>query len=169
MNYNPFKTAITRNKPSKPLEILLDKNLLHGSILDYGCGKGFDSTYLKTQNYEIYSYDKYNEEFHDDSLLDRKYDCVMCNYVFNVIADLQEHEETLNKLKSLSDNVFVSVRSDVKAINENWKYDDKSIGYWTPKNTFQRFYTNENKMIDKLFGEVEYIENNSSFKLFRLK
>ena len=93
----------------------------------------------------------------------------MCNYVFNVIANLQEHEETLNKLKSLSNNVFISVRSDVKAINKNWEYDDKSIGYWTPKNTFQRFYTNENKMVDRLFGEVEYIENNSSFKLFRLK
>ena len=40
-DYNPFKkTAIIRNKLSKPMQILREKKLLRGSVLDYGCGHG---------------------------------------------------------------------------------------------------------------------------------
>lgn len=164
--YNPFATARPRNTLSIPTNILLNSNLLVGKILDYGCGYGFDTQFLKVKGFNIKGYDKYSEIYNKSCLLIDTYDTIICNYVFNVI-DLKEHNELLNKLKQMSNNIYISVRSDNNSIKDNWKYI-KSDDYWlTPKGTYQRFYTEE--MINKYFGEVKYIKSNNSFRLFRLE
>ena len=140
--YNPFATARPRNTLSIPTNILLNSNLLVGKILDYGCGYGFDTQFLKVKGFNINGYDKYNELYNKPYLLEDAYDTIICNYVFNVI-DLKEHNKLLNKLKQLSNNIYISVRSDNNSIKNNWKYI-KSDDYWlTPKGTYQRFYTEE--------------------------
>ena len=63
-------------------------------------------------------------------------------------------------------NIYISVRSDTRAIKSNWKYIEEHDYWLTPKNTYQRFYTEE--MVNKYFGQVEYIINNGSLKLFKL-
>ena len=163
--YNPFKTtAIKRDSLSIPVRYLVEKNLLQGRILDYGCGRGFDVESLRNQGYNIIGYDKYNLKFKEESLLNKSYDTVMCNYVFNVIADLKEHEEVRQLLKSLTNNVYVSVRSDISSVKDTWEYDEENLGYWTPSNSFQRFYTPE--MLNSLFGRVSLLRKTSSFIIF---
>ena len=168
-NYNPFiKTAIVRKGTSKPMRILREKGLLKGKILDYGCGHGEDTNILKMDyGINIVGYDKFNDTYNSEELLNKKYDIATCNYVLNVIPDLDEHKDVIELLRQLSDNVYICVRSDIKAIRENWVYNEQQLGYWTTNNSFQRFYNAD--MIEKLFGEVEYISNNSSFKLFKIK
>lgn len=165
-NYNPFKTAIKRNGLSKPTKILKDKGLLKGSILNYGCGYNEDGIILSKEGFNIFSYDKFNLEYRDDELLNRKYDTVICNYVLNVIDDLEIHKKVLEQLKELGENIYICVRSDVKAIKPSWTYNEEQLGYWTTSNTFQRFYDEET--VSKLFGEITYISKNNSFKLFKI-
>ena len=126
--YNAFKTAIKRNnKLSAPMKVLYDKGLLKGKILDYGCGFGEDVNKLKNLGYNIVGYDKYNTKFKIDFLLDKMYSVVTCNYVFNVIQK-NEHDKLLKLLKSLGDEIYISVRADKKAIKHNWVYDkDKDV------------------------------------------
>ena len=167
MEYNPFlKTAIVRKGVSKPMKILKDRELLKGKILDFACGHGEDVSILSGLGFDIIGYDKFNDTYRNDKLLVNKYDVVTCNYCFNVIPDLEEHRQVLELLKSLSDNVYISVRSDLKAIKPNWIYNKDQLGYWTTTGSFQRFYDDE--MVNELFGEIEYINNNASFKLFKL-
>ena len=166
-NYDPFKTAIKRNYLSRPMKELLKRDLLKGDILNYGCGFAEDNTYLWQEHHiQSWAYDKYNQDFKDDFLLKEEYDTVTCFYVLNVIPDLNEHEEVIELLRSIGKNVYIAVRSDIKAIRPTWKYDEKALGYWTTSNTFQRFYDKE--MIEKLIENVEYIVSNSEMKLFKL-
>lgn len=165
--YNPYiKTALKRNKLSKPMRILKERSLLNGNIIDFGCGNGDDVNILKTENCKIEGYDKFNSNFKYDYLLELQYDVVTCNYVFNTIPELDTHEETLKLIKRLGQDVYISVRSDIKAINSNWIWSDDECGWWTSKGSFQRFYDEE--LISKLFGDVEYIHSGNDFKLFKL-
>ena len=165
--YNAFKTAIKRNnKLSAPMKVLYDKGLLKGKILDYGCGFGEDVNKLKNLGYNIVGYDKYNTKFKIDFLLDKMYSVVTCNYVFNVIQK-NEHDKLLKLLKSLGDEIYISVRADKKAIKHNWVYDKDKDVYITTANTYQRFYDEE--MIYSYFSQVEYIVNNNNYKLFKIK
>ena len=167
--YNPFKTAIHRSENfSVPIKKLLEIGVIQKDkkILDYGCGYGEDCIKLLHSGYNIGGYDKYNEKFKLDFLLDLKYDIVTCNYVFNVIPK-QEHNELLKLLKSLGKDIYISVRADKKSIKTNWFYDKYKDVYITNKNTYQRFYTEET--VKQYFGEVEYIINNNNLKLFKIK
>ena len=92
--YNPFRTAISRNSLSVPMRELMNLCLfdLDSKCIDIGCGNGQDVEFLKYLGIDIVGYDRYNPNFKDDKLLESKYELVTCNYVFNVIYDLQEHK-----------------------------------------------------------------------------
>ena len=166
--YNPFKkTALSRTSPSVPTRTLHKKGLIQGKCLDVGCGKGFNVKWLKEHGIHIEGYDKFNEEFKNEELLNDKYDTVICDYVFNVVPDLNEHKELLEKLKNIGENIYISVRSDDKAIRPTWEFIKECDCYKTPKNSYQRFY-DEGKVIE-MFGEVEFIISNTSLRLFKIK
>lgn len=166
--YNPFKlTAIKRKDLSVPMRHLLDKNLLQGKILDFGCGRGDDLDKLLGLGLDIVGYDKYNPKYYDDELLKFKYDTVTCHYVCNVIPDLPTHQNVIQTIRDLGKNTYVSVRADTKSIKDSWKWDDHAQAYQTSTGSWQRFY--DTGMINLLFGDVEYLLNNSSVKLFKLK
>lgn len=169
--YNPFRTAIKRRELSKPMTILLTKELLHGKILDFGCGHGIDVKLLSSPplNYNIRGYDAYSPEYKNNiHLLEERYDIITCHYMFNVIPDLETHRKVLDTLRSMCKVAYIAVRTDTKAIKENWKWDSKAQGYWNTTGTFQRFY-DDYGLMDELFGEVEYIVDNNSMKLFKIK
>ena len=123
INNKAYLTAIKRNKVSAPMQYLLDKKLLliGIDILDYGCGRGFDA-----QFFGFYKYDPHY--FPNDQLLSLKWDCIVCNYVLNVV-DENVADEILKKIHSMLSNkgtAYITVRRDVK---ENG---------FTSKGTFQR-------------------------------
>jgi SAM-dependent methyltransferase len=169
-NYNPFlKTALHRKTLSAPMRLLKEKNLLQGTILDMGCGAGNDVQFLQKDGFDIVGYDKYNPVYKEDRLLECYFDTITCNYVFNVIPDLQEHYNLIKLLKQLGKNIYIAVRSDIKAKNDTWVWSDREQGYWTSKGSFQRFYNNT--LVSFLFGvhgEIQYIHDGSDFKLFKL-
>lgn len=176
-DYDRSKTAITRgtfvsSRLSNPMAVLVNKRLLENkSILDYGCGKGRDVHLLSwmrvRRDKEIVGYDKYDSDYDCKVALHKTYEVVTCHYVFNVIPSLEECREVLGELKRLGKEVYISVRADKKNIKGGWEYDENGKGYWTTKGTFQRFYDEE--LIRQEFGDVEYISNTCSYKLFKLK
>lgn len=165
--YNPYElTALKRTKLSVPMQKLYDLNLLKYPMLDFGCGNGDDARLLSNMGAYVDGYDKYNLKYSQSGLLLNNYDCVTCHYVFNVIRDLEEHRDILELLKTLSDTVYISVRSDERAIKYGWVCDPLNNCYRTSRGSYQRFYDEE--MITRYFGDVEYIVNNSSYKLFKI-
>ena len=147
---------------------MIDNNYISkcDKIIDFGCGRGKDTELLKTQGFNIVGYDEHNIDFQDYTILLSTYDVVICNYVFNVIPSLTDHRKLIDVLKGLSNEVYISVRKDTKAIKSNWIYKEEYLGYFTTRKTFQRFYDID--MIDNLFGKVEVIKETSSYILIRL-
>ena len=99
-----YKTAITRTKPSAPTKWLKKNGYLRGKILDYGCGKGFDCTWLECDGYDPY----YKPETPTG-----KYDTILCNYVLNVISSCEVRQQVLDiiqNLLALDGTAYVAVR-----------------------------------------------------------
>lgn len=166
-NYSPFKlTALKRKTLSVPMRELLNRGIFKGKCIDFACGYGDDFRFLTHRDIDIVGYDKYNLEFKNDELLKDTYDILTCNYCFNVISK-QEHKELLEQIKKLSENIYISVRADSKAIKDTWIYIEEYDCWSTSKGSYQRFYTEDN--VKEYFGEVEYLINNSNLKLFKLK
>lgn len=167
-DYNRFRTAINRGSLSIPMRHLIQNSYIEkqDTILDYGCGRGLDGKILSDLGYNIENYDKYNEEFSDTEVLGCRFDSVTCHYVFNVIPSLEEHKALVDHLKSLSHNIFISVRADRKAIRDTWSYKEDYLGYYTTRGTFQRFY--DEGLTKELFGKVDVLKSTSSYILLKL-
>ena len=107
-----YISAITRTKPSAPCRYLHSENLLKGRILDYGCGKGMDTHFLKEEGFDVEKYDLH----HHPNLPEGKFDTIMCNYVFNVL-DKKNRDEVFNKIEEYLNEgglIYISVRNDLK-------------------------------------------------------
>lgn len=105
-------TAIERIYLSFPAKFLLDKNLLQGKTLDFGCGLGNDVKLLQRKGFNITGYDPYHfPEYPND-----KFDTIICFYVLNVLFP----EEQANVLMEVSHllkpggKAYYAVRRDVK-------------------------------------------------------
>lgn len=111
-NVYSYLTAKKRGKLSFPVRILLEKGLLKGKILDYGCGFGSDVTLLKEKNYDIKGYDPhYYPDLHHE-----KFDTIICIYVLNVLTS-EEQSKVLMHISSLLKNngkAYFAVRRDIK-------------------------------------------------------
>tara|TARA_Y100001935_G_C17304526_1_gene511400 strand:- start:1325 stop:1780 length:456 start_codon:yes stop_codon:yes gene_type:complete len=109
-----YKTAMARKKPSLPTRYLYKKGLVIGPVVDYGCGKGFDTKYLKSVGIETVGYDPY----WNPKKIDNKnfYNTIICNYVLNVVEEKYQRNilESINSLLSNEGNAYIAVRRDVK-------------------------------------------------------
>ncbi len=163
-------TAMSTHKPSAPTQVLFKSGLITDNIFDWGCGKGRDTRFLQSKNYNVESYDKYNKPFPTPSQIDfSKVRTVLLNYVLNVIEDKQERLDLLSEISQRclpGTLLLVSVRSK-KEITEfanksRWKhYND---GYITSRNTFQKgFDTNELKALLDPIVEHDKLENCGSY------
>ena len=119
---------------------MIERGLIVGpAVLHYGVGRAWlDSEALKkvpgvkaVRDHDLYS--------HDTSISSKPrgtFDTVVANYVLNVCPpDIRAG--VIEELKSLSDNVLVSVRGSGDKVKGEPKYD----GVITSRKTFQKLYT----------------------------
>jgi len=112
INSNNHLTAKEREYLSFPAKTLLNKSLLLGDVLDFGCGFGNDVTLLKAKGINIEGYDKY----HFPDYPTKKFDTIICFYVLNVLLP-DEQAIVLMELSQLikpTGKVYISVRRDIK-------------------------------------------------------
>lgn len=105
-------TAKERESLSFPAKFLLNKNLLLGDVLDFGCGFGKDVELLETKGIHIVGYDKhYFPEYPT-----KKFDTIICFYVLNVL--MQEEQATvlmeISQLLKPTGKAYFTVRRDLQ-------------------------------------------------------
>jgi len=116
---NAHKTAISRKKPSAPVRALIDKGVIIGRTLDYGCGRGRDAS-----EYDMESYDPHFQPVMPGGL----FDTIVCNFVLNVIESSAERKAVvvdIRKRLAPGGRAYISVRTDKKQLNGYTK-----IGTW---------------------------------------
>lgn len=104
-------TAKERNTISFPARILLERNLLVGDTLDYGCGLGRDVTLLKEKGVKITGYDPYYVPEKPTG----KYDTIICFYVLNVLMQ-EEQSDVIMEISALlkpNGKAYFAVRRDI--------------------------------------------------------
>jgi hypothetical protein len=111
-----YRTAIKRNKISRPVKKLLELNLIpKNKILDYGCGKEDDVNGLSDLGHNIKGFDPYWKN--DLDILKNKYNVILCTYVFCTVSKNTRTNIKRNILDLLTKNgkAYISVRRDVKS------------------------------------------------------
>jgi 2-polyprenyl-3-methyl-5-hydroxy-6-metoxy-1,4-benzoquinol methylase len=100
-----YLTAISRNKISKPVQFLKTEGLLKGTVLDYGCGRGFDAKAIKADAFDPHYFPEMPK---------KKYDTIICNYVLNVVDETVEKNiiKSIKKLLKKGGRAYISVRRD---------------------------------------------------------
>jgi diadenosine tetraphosphate (Ap4A) HIT family hydrolase len=105
-------TAIERISLSVPAQFLLEKNMLQGKVLDFGCGFGNDVKLLRQKGFDITGYDPY----YFPQYPHQKFDTIICFYVLNVLF-LEEQADVLMKISNLlkpGGKAYYAVRRDIK-------------------------------------------------------
>jgi hypothetical protein len=108
VNDKSHKTAITRRGISAPMRHLVENELLIGSALDYGCGKGQCAIELEMDKYDPHFWPTAPQE---------KYDTVTCHYVLNVMDEAERNEviESILSLLNPKGKAYITVRRDIKS------------------------------------------------------
>ena len=109
---HPYLTAIKRTDLSVPTRYLLNKGMLKGRILDFGCGFGFDTDELQRQGLDIVGYDYY---YRPDYPIGQ-FDTIICNYVLNVLEPYAQAEVMMNisNLLKSTGTAYYAVRRDLE-------------------------------------------------------
>jgi len=104
-------TAKERNTISFPARILLERNLLIGNTLDYGCGLGSDVNLLKGKGINMSGYDPY----YFPEKPTEKFDTIICFYVLNVLMQ-EEQSDVIMEISTLlkpNGKAYFAVRRDI--------------------------------------------------------
>lgn len=131
------KTAIRRNKLSRPVSLLLESNLLNNStsFFDYGCGHGQDLEILEKNGFSQLS--GFDPHYRPDAQI-QSAEVVNLGYVLNVIENPKERGETLQKAFNLANKVLcVSVMTMGQQGYEGADYSD---GVLSSRKTFQKYF-----------------------------
>ena len=102
-----YKTAIKRTRLSAPARWLRDNNLLIGTMLDYGCGHGFDACELQMDLYDSHWY---------PTKPTKQYDTICSIYMLNVLEPYERTDELIEMVSLLKPkgHLYVAVRRDIK-------------------------------------------------------
>ena len=105
-------TAKERDSISFPAKFLLNKNLLAGTILDFGCGFGKDVELIKAKSFDIVGYDPH----YFPTFPTQKFDTVICFYVLNVLLVEEQAQVLMNVSALLKPNgkAYFAVRRDLQ-------------------------------------------------------
>ncbi len=158
-NYNHL-TAKERHALSFPAKLLLNKNLLKGEVLDFGCGFGKDVELMKEKGIDITGYDKhYFPEYPK-----RKFDTILCFYVLNVLLP-EEQAIVLMELSQLvkpTGKVYIAVRRDLQFEGfRTHKIHQKQTYQCNVILNSKSFYRNDNCEIYEYrhFNQISRVEN----------
>lgn len=131
------RTAIRRNKLSRPITLLLESQLLKSdtSFFDYGCGHGQDLELLSINGFNcVGGFDPYYRPESEP----KEAEVVNLGYVLNVIEDPRERSDTLKKAFNLAQNVLcVSV---MPSSQQGYAGEEFSDGVLSTRKTFQKYY-----------------------------
>ena len=105
-------TAKERETISFPAKLLLNKNLLAGTILDFGCGYGKDVELIKAKSFDIIGYDPH----YFPTFPTQKFDIIICFYVLNVLLAEEQAQVLMNVSALLKPNgkAYFAVRRDLQ-------------------------------------------------------
>jgi DNA phosphorothioation-associated putative methyltransferase len=106
------KTALTRNKLSMPMQIIVDK-FQPKVVFDYGCGKGDDIKHLEQKGIVAYGFDPNHQPEPIKAM--PNLDTISCLYVLNVVENIEERRAIVLKLANMltpSIRLFFAVRTD---------------------------------------------------------
>jgi len=140
-------TAMHIQRASFPTRWAEEKKIIKSTVVDWGCGRGRDTNWLISLNYDVLSYDPFFKPSPSPQEIDfSSVNTVLLNYVLNVIESDNERRTLLNDIYSYVYNgtiLIVSARSEEEissfASKSNWKrFND---GFLTSKKTFQKGYT----------------------------
>jgi SAM-dependent methyltransferase len=87
-------------------QIVVDRDLVHGRVLDYGCGYGFDASH-----YGWEAYDPYYRPVPPEG----PYDTILCTLVLNVLSR-RKRADALNHIRELlaeSGHAYLAVPRNV--------------------------------------------------------
>ena len=100
-----YLTAPHRKRLSKSMLYLIRSRKLHraNSLLDYGCGRGFEWQYLRSLGYDAHGYDPhYFPEYHH-----KQFDVVTLLHVLNVIPRFSDRIAVLRDAYARCKSVLV--------------------------------------------------------------
>jgi DNA phosphorothioation-associated putative methyltransferase len=139
-------TAMTRDAMSAPVRYLMENGYItkDKSVLDYGCGHGKDVDELNRKGIKTKGYDP---NFFP-VLKTKKFDVVICIYVFNVLP-YEFAGELHQTIRELGKEVYVAVRNDIKKDG------------LTKIDTYQR-------KVEFEITTAELIHKTSGYKLYKL-
>jgi DNA phosphorothioation-associated putative methyltransferase len=130
-------TALSRSNLSAPVQALWRYGLLAAdrTFFDYGCGKGDDVRTLSSNGIDATGWDPYFCPGADK----RTADTVNLGFVINVIEDLDERIEALQRAYDHADGVLaVAAMLASQQPPEGRTHGD---GYLTSRNTFQKYFS----------------------------
>ena len=120
-NPNSHQTVKERIKPSLPVKVLLERNLIQGRVLDFGCGLGMDLKHLNKIGFETIGYDPYYQPGYPEG----KFDTIICFYVLNVLLPIEQSHVlmAISELLKPGGRAFYAVRRDVR--RNGFRYNPK--------------------------------------------
>lgn len=142
------KTAIVRRGLSAPAKYLKENGLIKGSLLDYGCGRGYDAALLHAHKYDPISFPVRLVDAAGRPML---FDTIMCNYVLNTIPEIEERNAVVNRIRDLLEPngvSYISVRNDLSNLRGYTK-----IGTWQ----------------GHIVLDLPVVTKNSNFVMYRLE
>lgn len=110
-NPHSYMTAKKRDRESFPVRYLIQRGLIKGRVLDFGCGLGVDVKFLRQKGYEVAGYDPYYAPDQPKG----KFDTIICFYVLNVLLP-KEQEYVLMSISELllqEGYAYLAVRRDI--------------------------------------------------------
>ena len=117
-NPNAHQTVKERKWPSYPTKQLLQRGLIQGKVLDFGCGLGKDIGFLRNKGFHVVGYDPHYAPDYPTE----KFDTILCHYVLNVLLPEEQTHVLLatSELIKPTGNVYFTVRRDVKRNGFRW-------------------------------------------------
>ncbi len=111
-NPHSHLTVKDRQGPSFPVKYLLQKGLIRGDVLDFGCGTGVDVSFLQNKGFSVKGYDPYYKPKYPEG----KFDTILCFYVLNVLLPEEQCVVLMAVSELLKPNgkAFFAVRRDIK-------------------------------------------------------
>ncbi len=153
-------TAKERSRLSYPANLLLNKSLIVGDVLDFGCGFGKDVDLLQAEGINITGYDKH----YFPKYPTKAFDTIICFYVLNVLT--QEEQATvliqLSQLIKPTGKVYFAVRRDLQYEGFRMhRIHQKQTYQCNVKLAYKSIFKNENCEIYEYqhFNQIKRIEN----------